>query len=427
MHQTTTNRPSGPRPGTVAATAVSSLAALTFLTTMSPSPVTAASFADDLAFLKKHVEVVTLSDRAGKAQVAVVPAWQGRIMTSTATGPAGLSYGWINRELIASGQLLPHINVFGGEDRFWMGPEGGQFSIFFAKGVPFDLEHWQTPAVIDSEPFTMTAKGRDKASFRRACELTNYSGTVFKVQVDRQVRLLTPAAAWRALDLKPAAGVELVAVESINKITNKGKNPWTKETGMLSIWILGMFNPSPATTIVVPIRPGPESELGKPVNADYFGRVPADRLVVKDQVAYFSGDGQYRSKIGVNPRRARPLLGSFDAANNLLTLAQYTLPGGTAEYVNSMWEIQKDPFSGDAANSYNDGPPAPGKKPLGPFYEIESSSPAAALAPGKSLTHVHRTVHLTGPKAELDAIAKAKLGVGLSEITSALPRPAGSQ
>ena len=24
-------------------------------------------------------------------------------------------------------------------------------------------------------------------------------------------------------------------------------------------------------------------------------------------------------------------------------------------------------FSGDAANSYNDGPPAPGAKPLGPF------------------------------------------------------------
>ena len=260
---------------------------------MNPSRTSAATFADDLAFLKKHVEVVTLSDRAGKAQVAVVPAWQGRIMTSTATGPEGLSYGWINRELVASGQFLPHINAFGGEDRFWMGPEGGQFSIFFAKGAAFDLEHWQTPPVIDTEPFKVVGQGRDQAAFRRAFELTNYSGTVFKVQVDRQVRLLTPAIAWRALALKPAAGVELVAVESVNKITNKGKNPWTKETGLLSIWILGMFNPSPATTIVVPIKPGPESELGKPVNADYFGRVPPERLVVKDRVAYFSGDGQY--------------------------------------------------------------------------------------------------------------------------------------
>ena len=28
-----------------------------------------------------------------------------------------------------------HVNVFGGEDRFWLGPEGGQYSIFFVKGT----------------------------------------------------------------------------------------------------------------------------------------------------------------------------------------------------------------------------------------------------------------------------------------------------
>jgi hypothetical protein len=36
-------------------------------------------------------------------------------------------FGWINRKLIASRKIQPHINVFGGEDRFWIGPEGGQF------------------------------------------------------------------------------------------------------------------------------------------------------------------------------------------------------------------------------------------------------------------------------------------------------------
>jgi hypothetical protein len=84
-----------------------------------------------------------------------------------------------------------------------------------------------------------------------------------------------------------------------------------------------------------------------------------------------------------------------------------------------MWEIQDAPYGGDAANSYNDGPPAPGAKPLGPFYELESSSPAAALAPGESLTHVHRTFHFEGPEAELDAIAMATLGTSLGEIASA--------
>src|SRR5258708_7363161 len=109
-----------------------------------------ATFADDVAFLRQHQTVIELADPSGQARVAAVPGWQGRIMTSTAGGGAGASYGWVNRELIASGKLAPHINVFGGEDRFWLGPEGGQFSIFFAQGATFDLAHWFTPASIDT-------------------------------------------------------------------------------------------------------------------------------------------------------------------------------------------------------------------------------------------------------------------------------------
>jgi len=88
--------------------------------------------------------------------------------------------------------------------------------------------------------------------------------------------------------------------------------------------------------------------------------------------------------------------------------------------VNSMWELQKQPYAGDAVNSYNDGPPAPGKQPMGPFYELESSSPAAALAPGQSLTHVHRTLHVQGPEQQLSTISSKTLGVSVQEIRTAL-------
>ena len=99
------------------------------------------TFGDDLKFLKKHTDVVVLSDETGNGQVAVLPKMQGRVMTSTAGGTDGLSFGWINRELVASGKFVEHINVFGGEDRFWLGPEGGQFSGFFKKGRPVGVEH----------------------------------------------------------------------------------------------------------------------------------------------------------------------------------------------------------------------------------------------------------------------------------------------
>ncbi|HYG33303.1 MAG TPA: DUF6786 family protein, partial [Clostridia bacterium] len=360
----------------------------------------AATFGEDTAFLKRHTDVVVLSDKEGMAKVTLAPAWQGRVMTSTASSDAGPGFGWINRELIESGKLLPHINPFGGEDRFWLGPEGGQFSIFFAPGAKFEFADWQTPAALDTVPYQVVSQSRKQARFASEFALTNYSGTLLQVSVDRRVRLLDNSAAWKRLGVRPIPGVKLVAYESDNKIKNTGKSAWKKDTGLLSVWILGMFNPSPATTVVVPIKPGPESQLGVKVTSDYFGSIPPERLAVKEDVIYFSADGKYRSKIGINPLRSKAVLGSYDADQQALTIVQFKQPSGVISYVNSLWKLQDNPYGGDAANSYNDGPPAPGAKPLGPFYELESSSPAIALAPGKSYSHVHRTIHLVGPETD---------------------------
>jgi hypothetical protein len=378
-------------------------------------------FKDDLAFLKTHTKVVVLTAADGLAQVAVNPDLQGRVMTSAAGGPDGLSFGWINRELLASGVNNPHINAFGGEDRFWLGPEGGQFSIFFKKGDPFDLDHWWTPPAVNEGSFDIAELAPDRIHFRKSMHLVNYSGMEFDVAVDREVRVLG-AAEVAALGVPVPAGVKMVAYASDNRITNTGAAAWTKDKGLLSVWILGMFNPSPATTIVIPFKNGPEAELGPAVNDAYFGKVPADRLVVKDGVLFFSGDGKYRSKIGIAPARVKPFAGSYDAANGVLTIVHLTVPEGATDYVNSMWQIQEKPFAGDVVNSYNDGPSAPGAKPLGPFYELESSSPAAALAPGGTLAHVHTTMHFQGPKKALDQIALKVLGVGLEEIEKAFSK-----
>jgi hypothetical protein len=379
-------------------------------------------FKDDVAFLKAHTKPVLLAGPDGLAQVAVSPDLQGRVMTSSAGGPEGVSFGWINRELIASGANNLHMNGFGGEDRFWLGPEGGQFSIFFKAGDPFDLDHWFTPPPINEGAFEVVAQEAERIHFRKAMHLRNYSGTEFDLEVNRTIRLLGEDDVW-ALGLSVPEDVEMVAFASENAIRNTGPGPWTKDTGLLSIWILGMFNPSPETTVVVPFKPGPEDELGPAVNDAYFGQVPADRLVVRDGVLFFSGDGNYRSKIGISPRRARPFAGSYDAAKKVLTVVHLTIPDGATDYVNSMWEIQKDPFGGDVVNSYNDGPAAPGAKPLGPFYELESSSPAAALGPGETLSHVHTTIHFLGRDgSSLDEIARSVFGASIEEIEAALKK-----
>ena len=105
-----------------------------------------------------------------------------------------------------------------------------------------------------------------------------------------------------------------------------------------------MFNPSPTTTIAIPFIPGSEAALGPVVNDAYFGKVPGDRLVVRDAVLFFRADGQYRSKIGIPPARALPLAGSYDSAAHVLTLVQYTRPADASRYVNSMWEYSEGAF-----------------------------------------------------------------------------------
>jgi hypothetical protein len=100
-----------------------------------------------------------------------------------------------------------------------------------------------------------------------------------------------------------------------------------------------------------------------------------------------------------------------------LTVVTFNLPAGAHRlpYVNSQWELQADPYSGDVVNSYNDGRDPITGTVLGPFYELESSSPAAALAPGETIVHVHRTYHLSGPIDALERLARPVLGL------SALP------
>lgn len=176
------------------------------------------------------------------------------------------------------------------------------------------------------------------------------------------------------------------------------------------------YNPSPETTIIVPYVSGDEEELGTVVNDTYFGKVPSERLVVKESVIYFSGDGEYRSKIGLSPMRAKNIAGSYDTANGILTIVKYNKQEDKTDYVNSMREIQEQPYVGDVMNSYNDGAPAPDKKPLGPFYELETSSPALALKIGESGTHMQTTFHFEGDENVLNPIIKNVFGVSINDI-----------
>ena len=392
---------------------------------ISHSTEAAMSYAEAKAFLAKHTEVVELADDAG-ARVAVCPAWQGRVMTSTCGGPQGLSFGFINRDYIAKGQVDKHFNNYGGEERMWLSPEGGQFSLWFKPGQAQDLAHWFTAPDINEGPWAVVSTPGDPyVRMLRKMHIENASGTPFELEVVRDVRLLTcdelsSLFGAAAAGMMSGGDVKLVAYETINKVTNRGA-PMTKERGLISIWILGMLNAGPQTVVTVPYRPGEQAQLGPVVITNYFGEIPADRLQVTPEAILFRADGACRSKLGVPQARAKNLLGSIDYASGVLTLVNFTMPADPTRhaYLNNRWELpQESPFVGDVVNSYNDGSPAPGKKGLGAFYEIESLSPALALATGETLVHHHRTLHVQGPQPALARLARETLGVDLDRVRS---------
>ena len=375
------------------------------------------TFGYDLQFLKKfHKDLILLGDESDTgAQIIILPAYQGRVMTSTAEGDGGMSFGWINYELIDSNREEEHFHAFGGEERFWLGPEGGQFSIYFKKGDPFDFDHWFVPKAIDTEPFILVSASKTEANFQREISLKNYTGFEFNLRVTRHIRLLSKTEIPLLLGVSIPENLQIVGFESNNSITNTGNTPWTKETGLLSIWILSMFNAGDKTTIAVPYKQGNEADLGKIVTDDYFGKVPMDRLKIKNGFIFLNADANYRSKIGISPKRALPILASFDGVNKVLTIAQFSLPENPADYVNSLWEMQENPFDGDVVNAYNDG--LIDGKQMGKFYELESSSPAATLNVGESMHHLHRTIHLKGNIKDLDETTQTLLGIHLSEFS----------
>ena len=368
----------------------------------------------DLEFLKKNnIETIELKDDQTGASVLVAPLYQGRIMTSTASGPSGYSFGWLNYDLISSGQVLEQFNPVGGEERFWLGPEGGPFSIYFAPGKEQVYDNWIVPPLIDTEGFDVTERGKVFVQFAKSDNLTNASGFNFKLGIERKVVLLHPDTLTSLLGVSIPSSLRTVAYQTENKLVNQGENSWTRESGLLSVWMLSMFNPSPGTTVFIPFH---QTAGGVIVNDDYFGKVPPARLIVDESVIYFRIDGEYRSKIGIPPGRAKELCGSYDKVNQILTLLWCTIPESGMTYVNSKWGDQDDPFNGDVINSYNDGPLADGSM-MGPFYEIETSSPAAELLPGESITHIQRIIHLQGEENELGAIVKSLFGLNLGEIT----------
>ena len=369
-------------------------------------------FGYDLQFLKKQDdELVVLKD--GESQLIVSPKYQAKVFTSTAQGEQGMSFGWINYKAFGI-KVDAHMNAYGGENRLWLGPEGGKFSLFFPPESKMIFDNWKTPAAFDTESWILKTKDSQSVSMYKEMKLLNYRGTNLFLTINRTITILQKQEIIRRTGIAGNDSIRTVGYETSNILTNKGEKEWTATTGMPCIWILDMFKPSPATVIIVPFQQASGEAFVKIVTTNYFGEIPSDRIKHKDSLLLFKADGKNRGKLGIVANKAKHFAGSYDAVNKVLTIILFDVDG-QSRYLNQEWNITRPSFSGDAVNAYNDGPLADGSQ-MGPFYEIESVSPAAFLKPNETLVHRQSVFHFMGHEKKLNQIAISLFGLSLENI-----------
>lgn len=370
----------------------------------------------DLEFLKSHdSSVIELVANGGESRVVVSPKYQAKVFSSSSSGLSGDSYGWINYDELNQSEFSNHINAYGGEERFWLAPEGGQYSLFFKPGDEMIFDNWQTPAPLDTEPWSVVSSGRTAAVLSKEIKLSNYQGSEFHAEITRELKVLTDKDVNSELDIAIPSTMRWVGYRSSNRLTNIGDNEWTEEGGTLSIWLLSMFKPSESGVVFIPYSSDVKSD--EIVRSNYFGAVPDSRLKVDEKLIWFKVDGKERGKIGVGYDRSTPFIGSYSSEDRVLTVLVYNRPTEKRPYMAQLWEIQEEPYNGDAINAYNDGPLEDGSQ-MGPFYEMESASPAALLKPEESIEHIQSIFHFTGSEDELTLISNKLFGVTIDDITN---------
>src|SRR5580658_3658894 len=127
---------------------------------------------------------------SGRSKLIISPKFQAKVFSSSAAGDSSSSFGWVHYDAFQH-PLDPHMNAYGGEDRLWLGPEGGRFSLFFPPGAKMEFANWKTPAPFDSEPWDVVGHTDQSVDLRKDMQLVNYAGTHLSLSIDRQITILS--------------------------------------------------------------------------------------------------------------------------------------------------------------------------------------------------------------------------------------------
>ena len=345
-------------------------------------------------------------------------------MTSTYDAAQGESLGWIGEAEIRKGPVDPVFNNFGGEERLWFGPEGSQLGLQFTSEEMI-LSNYRVQPGLSSQPYDVVkvSPEKDFIAMKARIQLQNLAGTQFDIEVERTIQIVD----YCPYTMGIAGRLEFVAFQSQSLVTNLGKEPISGESGPLCCWTLGQHHSKPGSVVVIPVRQGADSELGKPIREDYFqlmcpeGQFPADRWRTESDHILLRADNQCRVKVGVGIKRATNRLGSIDLKGDELVINDFDFYP-EMPYVAPYWRklTPAELSEGEVISVYIDGPGEKGGR-AGDFYELETFSPAMLLKSGESGVHRNRVFHIRGDRTAINGIARRFLHTDTAEIQRVFP------
>lgn len=209
------------------------------------------TFGYDLNYLAKKDSVILLRANDGKAQVVVSPKYQAKVFTSTTDGNTGKSLGYLNYKALEAENFDEHMNGYGGENRLWLGPEGGKYSIYFKPGTEQVYDNWHTPKPFDIEAWNVVSASDKSVSMSKDMEVTNYLGNLFQVKIDRNISIVEPSEIASLLGIELSPSIKTVGYLTDNVLINNGNTEWTEATGTICIWMLDMFNTASNSLTIV--------------------------------------------------------------------------------------------------------------------------------------------------------------------------------
>ena len=373
------------------------------------------NFSEIVKLLKNSKnDAYVLEGRCKGRQVLVCPSLAGRVMGTTYNGNNGDFGGFIDVKAFKEG-MNDIWNNWGGEERYWLCPEGGQFGLMF-QGKKNCFDNYTVQDGINNSKYETVdlSKAGDSLTMKASFNLVNGIGTKFNVDSVRRIRVLDACPYLTGA----GNGVDFVGFQSESTITNVGQKAWEKETGALAHWHLGQFLPGPRVIVIIPFKQG--DIANPPIREDYFEqfvvgqKMPPNRYWLKDGFALFKADGKCRTKIGQNRSRGMGLLASYNLDTNEIVMMEYDFYPNL-EYAASYWYEQPEPYNGDCISFSAEGPGTPAESD-GRCYELESMSPAMLLEPGQSFTFRTRTMHMKGPRTTMARICRQQLGPEIATL-----------